>query len=1323
MDKMTRFMQVLNSELNKNFREDITKIIKANFEASQADGFIKNKPDGSDQIEKTLSYSVRKSDAVMQVRRKTMTQMKASRDKTGDYESSNEAEKRKNRTQVNISALKSQERHSSDSDISRSLRKTQIVDRNESYYQKSPSHNLDGHSVRENLKMISEECINIDGGFYKEHQDGDLTNKIYKRRMIGIADRLNVSTGPTNQQSPKGLTKAGTLIIEPQSSVKRHKRIPSSGQMELITDKELVNLNSHAGEEYMLSTEKLKSPGIISFRHIGQGSEFKAKVFNLQTTVSSLFRKKLRTSFYYMLLIGSRARSRLPSVKDTPERLQILPDLSKINFPNLESTPGFPSIQILSPKIQDTERTISFRPEHPISNKDIEYSKVIIVARLLIRLQHNCDVLTSQALHQLSKLNVQDHGKPQADPQSRHLQAKVLARVIKRNQDGSTKKVLGQLRHAALVQKLANVLKLRKSDKRSEVIKRVIQIQISKVYCAIVRLEVFMRECRLVELRFEQCSSKKRQLIVRLVKANTYRLVEIIKMGIKEMTSRYEQKEMISSVLMNLLRNLCLNLNQKRRSCVLRLVYFARHSEEISLVRRHLKKSVQITLLKRSQKMKLESALSIFKENSNKLTAVNSFVSSRLYSAHHLKMVHALKILLNNNYMKTLNTQKQSRIHEFTLRLILRLSSSLISKCLQSLSVMQHHASIHITGHALTSTHRLVGSLSQPQSRKLRQAMHTLRSHAGMTRAHIQACMRVCVSTLCVSAGVRRCLQAGLDAVRRESDRVVQVCRESDDREMRGVRGVCERVVGAARMKVLWGFWGLRVGGMKMGVKEVGVMYWRHVMERFIESRYRHSCSRISQMVTSKNKVTKVISFIETNINKSIMFNAISKLKRNSKYKVVQDKIFTILNQLFVKKKYIDSSLAIRSLFLNVHHSTQIVNSLRFINLLIESRLRNAFDTISTHTKDVRNISTFVSMAILSKLRSVMDKLKRSSRTKLDHALTLLILRTSNSRHAIKTSELTSKFLLNTLQHIFERPLRLSLSRISIHKPPGIYKYTHTHTPATSDQYTYTHMPVTESKASMTDDRTQVYGSVCVWPIELQKDWHGYIVADRPVISKQPSRKDVACLTDRGIGEGSEGMYKDDLGDNEGVDKRYSYTERLFGARRPSDTLPHLQNKRLTGGSQENDSKDFEGSYTTKAMPHEKTDIQSVADFESNSKKLESESKLTSCISLRCVLEPFLKHSKREHLETALCMIYIQSQRERVFRASAILFNFSNKVQRTYSEARSELSKIAPLSKNSLKRREHIKNRILVQRLCELESLILKKKIETFKVAFFVLTS
>lgn len=1319
MDKMTRFMQVLNSELNKNLREDITKIIKANFEPSQADGFIKNKPDGSDQIEKTLSYSVRKSDALMQVRRKTMAQMNASPDKTGDYESSNEAERRINRTQVNMSALKSQERHSSDSDTSRSLRKTNIFDRNESYYQKSPSHNLDGHSVRENLKMISEECINIDGGFYNEHQDGDLTNKIHKRRMIGIADRLNVSTGPTNQQSPKGLTKSGTLIIEPQSLVKRHKRIPSSGQMELITDKQLLNLNSHAEEEYMLSAEKLKSPGIISFRHIGQGSEFKAKVFNLQTTVSSLFRKKLRTSFYYMLLIGSRARSRLPSVKDTPERLQILPDLSKINFPNLESTPGFPSMQILSPKIQDTDRTISFRPEHPISNKDIEYSKVIIVARLLIRLQHNCDVLTSQALHQLSKLNVQDHGKPQAGPQSRHLQAKVLARVIKRNQDGSTGKVLGQLRHAALVQKLANVLKLRKSDKRSEVIKRVIQIQISKVYYAIVRLEVFMRECRLVELRFEQCTSKKRQLIGRLVKANTYRLVEIIKMGIKEMTSRYEQKEMIRSAL----RNLCLNLNQKRRSCVLRLVYFARHSEEISLVRRHLKTSVQISLLKRSQKMKVESALSTFKENSNKMTAVNSFVSSRLYSAHHLKMVHALKILLNNNYMKTLNTQKQSRIHEFTQRLVLRLSSSLISKCLQSLSAMQHHASIHNTSHALTSTLRLADSLSQSQSRKLRHAMHTLRSRAGMTRAHTHAGMRVCAATLCVSAGVRRCLQAGLDAVRRESDRVVQVCRESDDREMRGRRGVCERVVGAGRIKVLWGFWGLRVGGMKMGIKEVGVMYWRHVMERFIDCRYRHSCSRISQMVTSKNKVTKVIYFIESNINKSIMFNTFSKLKRNSKYKVVQDKMFTILNQLFVKKKYIDNSLVIRALFLNVHHSIQKVNSLRFINLLIESRLRNAFDTILTHTKDVRNISTFVSMAILSKLRSVMDKLKRSSRTKLDHALTLLILRTSNSRHATKTHQQTSKVLLNTLRHIFERPLRISLSRMSIHKPPGIHKYTHTHTPATSDQYTYANMPVSESKASMTDDRTQVYGSVCVWPIELQKDWHSYIVADRPVISKQPSRKDVGCLTDRGIGEGSENMYEENLGDIESVDKRYSYTERLFGARRPSDTMPHLQNRRLTRGSQENDFKYFEGSFTTKAMPYEKTDTQSVAEFESNANKQESESKLTSCISLRCVLEPFLKHSKREHLETALCMIYIQSQKERVFRASTILFNFSNKVQRTYSEARSELSTIAPLSKNSLKRREQIKNKILVQRLCELESLILKKKIETSKDAFFVLNS
>lgn len=383
-------------------RESLSQIIKEKIARKNLEEFILEEPSkvkttgDEDSEEKTATLSRNYSQPASNQRRKLVALQQKSvilgEEQNLSRSSKDEEKEKKANSQADGSAIaKSPGRNSSESGTSRSIMKSRLKNLNKD----------DDEHDRRSLNIINEEG---DANIFRHQQrlndtmDNDKTSgPITQRRKTAIA-QAKMSERTTNSEQPfTNLVKSGSILISNHNIYEKkiHKRNPSSGNLLSKRKNDLeedTNIMDAFGE-YMSSISPDKISQQVSFRKIEPGTESKAKACNLQTVLSNLFKKKLRTSLYFIMLFGNRKRI---STKDSSQRLE----LRNLSLANLNpQNPGLD--QQGSSKMMETERSIIFTPENPVNNKNIEYKKVITVARMLIRLQQNCNILVNQSLHSL----------------------------------------------------------------------------------------------------------------------------------------------------------------------------------------------------------------------------------------------------------------------------------------------------------------------------------------------------------------------------------------------------------------------------------------------------------------------------------------------------------------------------------------------------------------------------------------------------------------------------------------------------------------------------------------------------------------------------------------------------------------------------------------------------------------------------------------------------------------------------------------------------------------------------------------------------------
>lgn len=293
------------------------------------------------------------------------------------------------RSRYESSPNKSQPNNSSDSDVSKGSKKKSFPERRFSNMNRNLYEGENQTAAR--LKMISEEDLQKDNKFLTENENQGPTVAQRRKKMM----QLNVTT-----DIPK-LSKAGTTMLDEADPARRHhhQRTPSSGKLASVSKLlKPEEFETTATVEYLLSNSPSKNQ--IAFRVAERDHEIQGKVVHLNSTIASLLRKKMRTG-WACILMGSPLRK--TSVRESTEKLRI--DLKTI--PSMtEETPRQQSAG--RPKLPDTDRSVSFNVVDPTQNKEIEYNKVITVARLFIRLQQNAHVTAYHALTKMTKLIRED---------------------------------------------------------------------------------------------------------------------------------------------------------------------------------------------------------------------------------------------------------------------------------------------------------------------------------------------------------------------------------------------------------------------------------------------------------------------------------------------------------------------------------------------------------------------------------------------------------------------------------------------------------------------------------------------------------------------------------------------------------------------------------------------------------------------------------------------------------------------------------------------------------------------------------------------------
>ena len=276
------------------------------------------------------------------------------------------------------------------------------------------------------LLGMKSQVIREEGG-----DDGLIEEEANKRKRRGEQNLSNSYV--IGDSEARRLGKRSTMLVggNEGKSPLGHKRNPSTSHMD----------KSGQDDEYLFASQVLpnnaspsRSLADTGFRVGSEGNtadgEFKARLANMQTLLISLLRKKLKTSFYSILLTSMRLkddeskkldqiiytnRSHRTSTKEDAVRLNPSNPESPLlrqNTPALESILTHGRTDSNRESVRDSVRnerdrliknSQAFNKDNPSENKNIEYNKIITTARLFIKSQEFYNSLKSRTLHMLIK--------------------------------------------------------------------------------------------------------------------------------------------------------------------------------------------------------------------------------------------------------------------------------------------------------------------------------------------------------------------------------------------------------------------------------------------------------------------------------------------------------------------------------------------------------------------------------------------------------------------------------------------------------------------------------------------------------------------------------------------------------------------------------------------------------------------------------------------------------------------------------------------------------------------------------------------------------
>ena len=386
-----RFLAVLEENLADNLRKEILGIVKSKIAYKNLDEFIINQ--NEENAIPTSPSRDASSSGLLQMRRRLNINHEPEDDDADHH--SREAVRQsiqRGRSRNESSPNKSVVHNSSDSDVSKGQRPSILPP--ERRFSNMTKNIYDvGHETTENLKMISEEDVLKEKKFNME-EDNLGPSVIQRRRKLM---ELNVTV-----DHPPRLAKAGTMFIGEQDPTKKHKhhRTPSSGKLASMSKiGKPEEFEATALKEYMISSSPSKNQ-LVSFRYVEKDLEYQSKVVSLNAALTTLIRKKVRPAWTFLTM----ASSRRVSTKEPDGREYLKLDLRTIPSMSEDPTKQQSTGRMRMP-IHESERSISFNLTDPTKNKDIEYNKVITVARLFIRLQQKGNVMAYHTLQKLLKLN------------------------------------------------------------------------------------------------------------------------------------------------------------------------------------------------------------------------------------------------------------------------------------------------------------------------------------------------------------------------------------------------------------------------------------------------------------------------------------------------------------------------------------------------------------------------------------------------------------------------------------------------------------------------------------------------------------------------------------------------------------------------------------------------------------------------------------------------------------------------------------------------------------------------------------------------------
>lgn len=887
--------------------------------------------------------------------------------------------------------------------------------------------------------------------------------------------------------------------------------------------------------------------------------------------------------------------------------------------------------------------------------------------------------------------------------------------MLQRNHATTAERSIGKLKHAALVQKLADSLRLNKSKRRSDFLIRFAQCHMAKVFTAFVRLELLAKEYQKLEEVSKINALKKRGLIERLVHVQQLKLRAIV----QEITSHVVGVMMQIRKRNRALSQIPISLAQKLRACYRRLLFYSRKKSEIASVKLHLHKTSQLFVLSKSLNGKTRFCLNklrIYTERSRRiiLAAIHNLTNgqfSKLRQSLHL--LHSTSQIHSHNHLRT--SSKSSIIRS----VFSRLRYSLTSKIHQTFISMSSSMNIE---RCVEESRRLIvlDRLIESNTAKMMLAVWKLtRMYVKVWKGEVAQKGVEGLRRLGERA-VRERLRDGFEKMRRGVMESKFLERQKSDQKSRMTRLIFEKITRNWINRVRFTFHFLQKANKLTILSNSNIAYGNAKIHQLMQSRNRSSFNILVSKHTLKNDFSKSFAKIEVYLKRNMMLFAFSRLRIPLQNQKNLSSFLKALTKLFAK----NSSLQRVSVFSKLSRHATIVSlkhkSLKHIPSMIARRLHHAFRSLSNCSQIRYQKSQIDILSTIKSKKASINRLITSFTLKSHHSISILINHAIISESSSISRQLRMIAAVNSLTVVIKNRLSVGMISIAIKKRSVIDASTDTFKYDTIDRCCYTEHADMCHKAEGTQDYTEILELLIIEPLEIVKD-QLEVRYLRETAVKKLTKMDAGSLTDRQTTETSRyGVGLTEFIENE-ADLQYSYTERLLGENRPAEKFVGFEKRRLTTGpSTQSPSRIEEGSVTNKGVQQlDYTETKSESDY-GISVYQRRKAGISNAMVFRCILEPLFQQSKTSSIEAAFGMIYIEAHRSRLLQTNISLISLASKVQHTFTEARAELSMIHTLAgASSNDRRQALKNKILTEKLARVDNLmtvnIESKIFEAFK--------